>query len=1023
MTKLLLLTLACGAALSTPAHATPLDDARVKLAALPGFKLLTNLNVAVDGSGFSVTGLPADLKGWIWKSDVGWHGALVLGKPEGFAFDRVADLGTITASRAVLVVSDAGGTIPKGMVPPGLASGLAPYLQSDALAVTAGANVLVTATPGTTGVLGQLATGLGMNKGVVVIRGNVGEDLIARVLTKQGATLASTPPDAALALSITLPPLVAPAFAALATTERSKIDIALPKTILTVATNGSAVQFGGSVVADVKAFGKTAQVTAAMTIVKTATSSEIAIAGSLATTIDRLAGIPNLKLTSLGIDAKFVTPGTSAALAVTAGLEAGAIKTTARGALVLRGTTVHEISLGLTGSFPVSVAGQQVVIKDPKIGWLPASSEGYVAGTTEWRKRAVTAVLVGRSSPVGVSLFLKTTNIALQDLLAANKLPQVTFPSAIAVFSTVPIASVSVAQLPTPVADMLASIGTATDGKLEATAGMTILAKYAVDPRLAAIGVPSTMTLGGSVGNTDGRPTMALYADLPPGALAAINATKPPVALNSARFFMALDPQSLQVGLDGELALALDTKPVGITGRLYVAIGATTGLAVGGALSTDWVTPLGLAGVTITKTTGVAMTLGADGSAKLMVNGGAKFDDLTFGLGGGIALLFSTGIPVVKGVAFRFTATEVGPTTPIKLAQTMIRATATSLKGVPLDATVKAALAKAAAVDLVALGAKALPQTRLAQQGAGIAFRDVALFLATPGMDGGAEFPQFNDVGLAVKGTLKLGATSLGAVDGFLTTNRGFRLATSVADFAIGAFGMRGAMLDTGFGIPGLQPEPPRFIAKGQALAGGMTLAAVDVTVSPDKIELAGEVNVFAAKVKLAGRLESDKSFSLTGSGKLQLSKIGDVNFPEADASFTLASSGLSLGFSAKWEKATFAVTGSYKSTSDFRLTATAKADAGTKSFYIDKHKVASVTVTSDDGLKIVLTPNSSKITFDGAATFKALPIGPFSLVTIPVEYKSKELSANLRISKTFTVWDPIQWKPVDFTATYRVFP
>ena len=88
----------------------------------------------------------------------------------------------------------------------------------------------------------------------------------------------------------------------------------------------------------------------------------------------------------------------------------------------------------------------------------------------------------------------------------------------------------------------------------------------------------------------------------------------------------------------------------------------------------------------------------------------------------------------------------------------------------------------------------------------GVAGSTVLFFLATPGMSD-PDFPDFNDAGVKVRGSLYLGDKYLAGTDSYLTLNDGFQLQASVADFSIGPLALSNAAIDIGAGIPVLQPN------------------------------------------------------------------------------------------------------------------------------------------------------------------------------------------------------------------------
>ncbi|MCX5743787.1 MAG: hypothetical protein NT062_14945, partial [Proteobacteria bacterium] len=249
------------AGLTSSAAADPTADATAKLATLPGFRLLAGMSVTADGPGFAVTGIP-DMSAAVWSGRSGWHGAIVMAKPGGFKFDGLDALGTITTRHVILVVSEETDDLDASKLPTGFASAVSPFLVGNHLRLAKGVNLLIDGAPGQAGVLGVLARGIGMTSGDVLVRGTAGEDQLARLIPSSKAGAASGP----LSLAISLPPIVPMPFQALSADERSKVDLSLTGTTLTVAKVDRNVQFGGSLVANVSVVGQPATITANLTI-------------------------------------------------------------------------------------------------------------------------------------------------------------------------------------------------------------------------------------------------------------------------------------------------------------------------------------------------------------------------------------------------------------------------------------------------------------------------------------------------------------------------------------------------------------------------------------------------------------------------------------------------------------------------------------------------------------------------------------------------------------------------------------
>ncbi|MBP9086803.1 MAG: hypothetical protein KBG15_11830 [Kofleriaceae bacterium] len=1040
------------------AHAEALDDAKAAFAALPGIRLIaaSGMRIEVDGPGFVARGLPGNLEATVWKGDAGWNGALRLTQPNQFALSGVDALGRLSTTSLVLVVTSQNDVLRDSQLPTALKNELAPYFAATGnanRAIAQGVNIFMAGTAGPQGVLGQLGKALGSNGGAVRIRGTVGEDLASQALTASGTSQqGATPAAGAMALQVMLPAMTPAPFNMLSTDDKARLNLEIKNTTLAVSKIGDTVTFGGAMLATVTLLSKRVEVDAKLTFSRSADGTDIAISGTAAAASDRLFGIQGLALKSIGIDAtlsdrpsaKNVGLGVAATVAFTGGPTA-----TVRVAASTANGRIRELSLGLVGSIPIKApsGGEALAITNPQLGLMVESNEGFISGGVSWRGTDAQAVLVVRTAPVGAALFIQVDNFSLQRAVDPKPRPTMRVPvdvqlgKTIVILSSLAMNNVPLDKLPSPATSMLASVVAASNGVVTATQGLTMLTVIdpSALPALGTLGVTSPVVLAGSIGVASGKPTIALYADLPAMPMPAVIRNNPSISLASVkpRMFLQLSAASqMAIGIETRLGLKLDSAPLTLDGRFFVALSATGGkLEISGALLNDWVAPFAMNGATIKAGTAIAFAISTDGAAQIVMAGNTQFDDQTFELAGGVNVLFSTGIPLVKGLALRLAASEISAMTPAKVGQILFRgmanSLATTLASANISAKIKNDLVIASRADLVALMQKAIPTSQLSQHAAALSLRNVEFYLLTPGMDAGPAFPQFSDVGISAKGTLKLGAKTLGSFDGYLTTGKGFQLKTSVADFDIGPMGLKDAALDIGFGIPLLQNTAPHFMVKGALLLNGQALTAVDVTISETKIALAGMVDIFGNSIALAGSVGPGDKFSLSGSQALNLPKIEDVNFPRTDASFTLSNeTGLKFSFGAKWEGAKFDVTASYISPTNFSMTGSAAADSGTKEFKLGDIEVGRLTVEKKSKLSIKLTPNKSVVKFDGAASFRAFtikdPITKKTLwegATVNFDFPNVTLASDLRIRKKVRVFDILKLKEVDFEINYRVFP
>jgi hypothetical protein len=1018
---------------------TDLEIATAKLGALPGLRLMNPdaLTLQVDGPGFSVSGIQGDYQAALWKGDAGWLGAVVLTRPGGFVLSGLDAVGTLTASSVVVVVSEEVDVAKWVSLPSGVVSGLTPFMIGGATPVNKGANLFVVGTFGDTGVLGQLKGALGMSGGSVTARGTAGEDVLAQALTGAGAALRpEVPVEGPLALTLTLPSVVPSPFKDLTGAERGQLDLEIMRTTLELHRSAGAVSLDGSMVAKVKLMGAAAEVSASLTFNHQVDGIDIVIKGEVSVDSGNFFGISGVNLKGLGIDAALSgrPAAPSAGLAVTATVEGGGLQGTARVVPRLVGGKLKELAVIVGGTFAVTFPGgtDSLATTNPELGVLVDSGEGFVSGALTWRGMPATGLLYHAAKPApGAVMFVGLTGLKLSKLLGKAPPAELTFPGAVMVMSSMAMPDLAVSRLPRSAAAMLESIGVKPTAKISAGVGQTVLA--AIDlgagplAMMSELGLGTTLSVAGTVGGDSGKPTLSLTAEVQPpavktGSLLALGGGK-------ARFFVELSAASqLSVGIDGPLLVKLDRKPMEMDGRLYAVLGkAGTGPQVTGVLRADWIDALGMAGVQIKKGTTVAFSPRAEGAAKVMLTGTATFEGRTFELSGGVSVAASTTSPVIKGIALRLAAPELGVMNLVKLGQLLIRSSAVAAADLPTSA--RDAVTKIRQADLLTLATRAVPQSQLTAQGAAMTLHDAVAFLFTPGMDPGGNFPRMNDVGMVARGALKLGGKPIGAFDATLTAGQGLQLKSGPADFSLGPLALKKATIDTGFT---LAPATPRFVIKGVGSLGKHNLGMIEVNLSALKTAISGTVEVFGTNVAVAGEIKHDKSFVLTGNGTLRLPKIGAVKLPEAGAAITVSSThGVKVSFKADWENAPFAVTGMYAGPTDFSLTAVAPAGYGAKDFDLAGTRIGTLTVKKGGSLFMKLTPGSSELRFGGGAAFTTLPIKDasrnneviFRGATFFFDLRNELLTSDLRIKKVVRAYHPGKRQEIDFDIDYRVFP
>ncbi|MBZ0239025.1 MAG: hypothetical protein K8M05_42335, partial [Deltaproteobacteria bacterium] len=723
------------------------------------------------------------------------------------------------------------------------------------------------------------------------------------------------------------------------------------------------------------------------------------LSGAADLSVKNLFGLTRVDLRRVALTSTVTTTGGTTAAAI--GLELGlSVEGTAfTGALstLVAGGAVQELEVGLKGKVRLraleQATGEALTLVDPSIGYLPRTREGFVGGGVSWKRQRANAVLYARAGGV-LAAFLELERVDLAKIVGATSLPLGTVDRVIAVLSTAAMSEVPIADLPSPAREMLGRLGVATGGAIRPTAGLTVMAKLPLATIGQPLGLATDIVVAGSVGVEGGKPVFALYGDLPAFAVPpGVHGVKLPSSA-AARLFLALrGGGELQLGVDVGLRFALEARrELEASGSIYVALGSTGGaVTVTGALRNDWVDPFGLAGITF-KGAALTMSGASDGSVRVMMKGSAAFGGNTLALGGGVSLLLSTGVPTVKGFALRFGADELAPTTPLALSQVVIRAAAAAIDRRGLPKPVADGLAIAARVDLVSTFGAALPTSRLARFDRSLALQKATLYVATPGMGTDPEFGEFADAGVQVKGTLMLGTTALGAVDLYATVLRGFQLAGKVSDVKLSQLEVRGASIDIGAGIPGLQAAPPRFEIRGTGELDGKNLAVVDVAINEDEVRIAGSVAVFGARVNIQGAMTKPKTFELTGTATLDIPKAGRV--AGVEVSFD-SDDGVRLEARVGYHGARFTVKGKYRSASNWSLSG--KLDVDTSKTIELATGDVKVKIKGDAKLKLENEGGGAKMSARMKGTAKATVAG--APVSVDLDEK---INSDLKITFDF---------------------
>lgn len=1031
------------AAMAAPAHADGASDLR----ALPGLSALgSDLGLTADGSGYRIAiAGTAGVTGVGFSGGAGWHAGLVV-PPAAFALDGLGDMGGVTPSAAVLVVASGADTLTTASLPSSLRGPLAAYGAS--LPVVAGVNVFVSAKIGTDGVLGQLGDAIGGTD--VLITGSVGADVFINALRASGSSAAAPGTAGSMSLAVTFAGAVVPPAFRLSTAEmRRAFHVVMTRTTLSVSKSGPTVTFGGALAATVTVRGKDVAITGSIAVARAGSTTTVRLQTAAATSagIDDLLGVadPSLKLavSQLGFDATLVRSPAGLAgdlgLAVTVVPPSGRALSGRLGVIASTMAGLQEVNLALRGELPIGNPGgaDALVVKDPQVGMLIAAGGGYVSGDVTWRGLRAKGLAWAQVAPVGLAVFLDLGTAKLSRISGGALPTDVELPASLVVLSSVPLDGVPLERMPSIARTMLDKLALK---QLTVGQGMALFTSFDVatlvpaDGRaeLAKAGISGRFVLAGAVKLDGGKPSFDLYADLPTFKLPPLADGKFPMPTLQPRIYLsAVGGVAPSLTLGAEVAFnrwKLDgVSPVDLLARFGITLGAgLPSLKITGKLTSDWVDPLYLKGIKIGKNTGVSFALAPD-SARLLMNGNVSFDGLSYGLGGGFALQWATGVPTPKGLALRLSGDELGLAAAASIGQTVMRAGANMITtlvgktGLPLPDTMIAALVAAKSYDFAGAVRGLVPTSGPIAEIASFALRDVELFLATPGMED-PDFPDLDDVGMKIKGELWRGASRLAAVDTYLTTKLGYQLKVSTASFDLGPLRISDPLLDVGVGIPGIHATLPHFIIAGEGSVKGHHLAALDVHLSASEVSAAGDIDLcgsgdrcIGGKVAMAGAVTGPLSAWFKGSAELNPPKSDGVNVGGFDAAISLdTEAGITFTGSVKFEGARFAIEGDYTSPRDWSMRGEAGVDKGTKRFEVGGVEIIKLSVDSGY-IKLRLSDSGASLKAKGKAS-----INPIGLPKFGWDF-DQDVTSDLRIHKS--VKFEVAGIEKTFTIDYKVFP
>lgn len=910
-------------AVSAPPDVT---EATSALSRIPGLKLLQGLSVTDAGNGaFAIAlkkpdGTPATaLTAYAFKGTAGWNASIVLNDPKSFAMPGVDQL-NLGLNGFVVVASEATDSIKLSDLPSVVGTSVTPFAGTDGgvqkLALKQGINVFVAASVTASGTLDTLRNALGMSSGDVTLTGTVGPAVFLKVLGSAGASVGSDADDS-VSLTVTLPS--ASPTASLSADERKQFDIQIASPSVTVSKAKGATTWTvtGSMSATVTAFEKTQTVNATLSL---ATNRTITISGSLALAQPfKPFGVDTVQVTALGLDAVIVpaagtTPGTKD-IAISAGLNLGSKSVTARFSASMAGSKVKSIAAGISGSLAVPSAllqnGESVTITDPTIGLMMESKDGFVSGQVTWRNISATAVLYGRRSPAGMALFVKLkegdANAKLSTITGASLSSgmDIHVPKTVVVLSSVAMDDLPLDKLPDAASAMLTSIGKKTGDKVTAGVGLTFYTALKLHDFVSDFPDGDPLVIGGSVTLENKKPKFKISAQFPDFKMPD-QVTKYGLKSVQPAMFLALTPgvpvPTLEIGVELDLGLNDGSQDITLSGKIAAVIGAgPPAIKTSGILKTDWDHPFGLDGIKLLAPMGVVFSLASDGSVAIVMDGGAQFNShkdvknnpctsashpaeqdwcTTIKLGGGVSILFSSGIPTVKGIAMRASASQLELLTPVKIGQTILHAAAsvadklvTKVEGTvrkPLPSEIKTVLNAMKGVDAVSAIDALIPSTGPAKDLATVKIKDAEIFLATPGMET-TDFPDLDDVGIRVKGTLLVKGAQIVKVDNYLTTKKGFQILVqpgeSIANFSIGPLAITTPSIDVGFPLPPTLDDLGHFKFSGGAAIKGVNLVNVDVNLSKSLIHVRAAAGFNSCAPLSTNKLRPGAEVFLQGTG------------------------------------------------------------------------------------------------------------------------------------------------------------
>jgi hypothetical protein len=378
--------------------------------------------------------------------------------------------------------------------------------------------------------------------------------------------------------------------------------------------------------------------------------------------------------------------------------------------------------------------------------------------------------------------------------------------------STADFRDLKAKTLPPAVKEMMAKVTGDLDRQMPVFKGVTAFLR--MDPRtlskdlsqqLETLGVTEPMVLAGSVGGVfNGRPSVALYADLPTlpirSSHRSILRAKPTSA--GTKLFLVAEalPGSvnLQLGVEGVVGVRIGNDEIDIGGRAFVLISTISqGVRLAGKMEGTWRNPFGLEGIEFSDLV-IGGGVDADSSVELAIGGKAVLGKLQYDLAGVVSVVAASGGLVPKKLGLKFEGSELSQFTQVQIMGAFVKGAigGTLANAIPPGES-QSLLKRIGNADVVGSIEETLPLPYLK-------YEDVALYIVTPGVT----FPELDGLdgmGVGVKGRLSFMNRELGRVDNRLTLRDGLKIDARPGEIDAGVLTLQNAKVDIAVPMPGLR--------------------------------------------------------------------------------------------------------------------------------------------------------------------------------------------------------------------------